>query len=60
MINAAVFGNFSHARAQEFVVARGHSLELLRFVDPGVLQSVSSTDVFGVIRSMKTFRLHGA
>ena len=59
MINVAVFGNFSGAKAQEFVVAKGRYLELLRLVEPGILQSISTSDVYGVIRSLKPFRLHG-
>jgi splicing factor 3B subunit 3 len=59
-INLAAFGNFSGARAQEFVVSRGRYLELLRHDESGMLQSVNTTDVFGVIRSLRPFRLLGA
>lgn len=58
-INVAVYGNFSGPKLQEFAVARGRYLELLRVDDSGLVQSVSTTDVFGVIRSLKPFRLLG-
>ena len=58
-INGAVYGNFSGAKVQEFAVARGRYLELLRVDESSLLQSVATTDVFGVIRSLKPFRLMG-
>lgn len=57
-IPEAVYGSFSAPKAQEIVVSRGKILELLRpDDDTGKVQSVLATDVFGVIRSMKSFRL---
>ncbi|KAL6056108.1 Splicing factor 3B subunit 3 [Balamuthia mandrillaris] len=58
-ITHAIFGNFSEARAQEIVVARGSILELLRPNDSGKMQTVLSMEVFGVIRSLLPSRLTG-
>jgi splicing factor 3B subunit 3 len=59
-INLAVYGNFTAAQAQEFVVARGNVLQLLRPNDEGRLETIISTEVFGVIRSLQPFRLTGS
>ena len=59
-INRAVVGNFSAPKAHEIVVARNKTLELLRPDENGKTQTVFSTEVFGIIRSMATFRLTGA
>ena len=58
-ITSAVYGNFSGPKQQEIVVARGKVLELLRPDDNGKVQMVHSTEVFGLIRSVTTFRLTG-
>lgn len=60
-ITAAAHGNFSGRKAQEVVVARGKVLELLR-PDPntGKVVELVSTEVFGLIRSLITFRLTGS
>ncbi|KAF1317873.1 Pre-mrna-splicing factor rse1, partial [Globisporangium splendens] len=58
-INLAVYGNFTGPQAQEFVVARGNVLQLLRPDETGRLETVISTEVFGVIRSVHPFRLTG-
>ncbi|KAG8934150.1 pre-mRNA-splicing factor rse1 [Tulasnella sp. 417] len=57
---APALGNFSGVRQQEIVVSRGTRLELLR-PDPntGKVTSVLTQDVFGVIRSLASFRLTG-
>ncbi|KIO30290.1 hypothetical protein M407DRAFT_5673 [Tulasnella calospora MUT 4182] len=57
---APALGNFSGVRQQEIVVSRGTRLELLR-PDPntGKVSSVLTQDVFGVIRSLASFRLTG-
>ena len=56
----AVFGSFSAPKAQEIIVSRGKILELLRpDDDTGKVQSVLTTEVFGVIRSIIPFRLNG-
>ncbi|XP_069937976.1 splicing factor 3B subunit 3 [Cherax quadricarinatus] len=59
-ITHAVHGNFSGTRSQELVVSRGRSLELLR-PDPntGKVHTILTTDIFGVIRSLMSFRLTG-
>jgi splicing factor 3B subunit 3 len=59
-INRAVVGNFSAPKAHEIVVARNKTLELLRPDENGKTQTVFSTEVFGIIRSMAAFRLTGA
>lgn len=60
-INQAIYGNFSAAKAQEVVVARGTTLELLRPDEAtGKLVSVASVNTFSVLRSLAPFRLHGA
>ncbi|KAF8557619.1 hypothetical protein OG21DRAFT_1494597 [Imleria badia] len=57
----AIVGNFSGARAQEIILARGTRLELLRpDVQTGKLATVIASDVFGSIRSLAAFRLTGS
>lgn len=56
---SAVYGNFSAPKAQEVVVSRGKVLELLRPNDTGKLQTIVSTEVFGIIRSLAAFRITG-
>jgi len=56
----AIYGNFSAAKAQEIVVSRGKSIELLRPDDTGKVQSVLTQEVFGIIRCLLPFRLTGA
>jgi len=55
----AVYGNFSATKAQELVINRGRVLDLARVDESGKLQTVSSVDVFGIIRSISAFRLPG-
>jgi hypothetical protein len=52
-------GNFSGPKQQEFVVAKGSFLELLRPDDTGKIISICSTPVFSIIRSILPFRLSG-
>lgn len=59
-IQLAVYGNFSAPQAQEFAVARGNVLQLLRPDEGGRLETVISTEVFGVIRSIQPLRLTGS
>ncbi|EER01053.1 spliceosomal protein sap, putative [Perkinsus marinus ATCC 50983] len=59
-VTCAVYGNFSAPKAQEIVVARGSTLELLRPDEQNRLQTVISVNCFGLIRSLETFRLVGA
>jgi splicing factor 3B subunit 3 len=56
--STAVVGNFSTAKAQEFAVASGHVLDLLRPGEDGKLHVVSSTEMFGIIRTIQAFKLH--
>lgn len=60
-ITASAHGNFSGKKTQEVVVARGKILELLR-PDPntGKVVHLVSTEAFGLIRSLITFRLTGS
>lgn len=59
-ITHAVHGSFSGTKSQEILVSRGKSLELLR-PDPntGKVYTLLTVEIFGVIRSMMTFRLIG-
>lgn len=59
-IQCAIYGNFSAPKAQEIVVSRVHTLELIRPADNGRMQVVYSTNAFGCIRSLAAFRLTGA
>lgn len=59
-VTCAVQGNFSGPRVHEIVVSRGRVLELLRWEDKSKLRSIWSSDVFGLIRSIVTFRLTGS
>ena len=56
----AVHGNFSGGKTQEILVSRGKILELLR-PDPntGKVHTLLTVEVFGIVRSMMSFRLTG-
>lgn len=56
----AVHGNFSGGKTQEILVSRGKILELLR-PDPntGKVHSLLTVEIFGIVRSMMSFRLTG-
>lgn len=56
----AVQGNFSGTKQQEIVIARGKVLEIVK-PDPntGKVHTLLSCEVFGVIRSLISFRLTG-
>jgi hypothetical protein len=56
-INYAIAGRFTEYRAQEVLVAREKSLEIYRIDLNGIPTLVASANVFGVIRSVQTFRL---
>ena len=56
----AIYGNFSAPKVQEIVVARGTVLELLRPDDNGHMRTICSTEVFGMIRSLQSFRFPGS
>ncbi|KAJ3101047.1 Splicing factor 3B subunit 3 [Phlyctochytrium planicorne] len=60
-INNVVLGNFSGTKTQEIIIARNSVLELLK-VDAGTgkIQTILSHEIFGVLRSLSTFRLTGA
>jgi hypothetical protein len=59
-ITHSVHGNFSGAKLQEIVVSRGKILELMR-PDPntGKVHTLLTVEIFGVIRSLMSFRLTG-
>lgn len=59
-ITHAIYGNFTSPKAQEFVIAKGSFIELLRPDDTGKLITVCSTPLFSIIRSISTYRIHGA
>lgn len=56
----AVHGNFSGGKTQEILVSRGKILELLK-PDPntGKVHSLLTVEIFGIVRSMMSFRLTG-
>ncbi|XP_057366766.1 splicing factor 3B subunit 3-like [Daphnia carinata] len=56
----AVQGNFSGTKQQEIVIARGKVLEIVK-PDPntGKVHTLLSCEVFGIIRSIISFRLTG-
>ena len=58
-LQSAVYGNFSAPKAQEIGVSRGKILELLRPDENGKMQTICSTEVFGIIRAIVPFRLTG-
>ena len=58
-MQCAIYGNFSAPKAQEIIVSRGCYLELLRPDDNGKVQTILSSNVFGVIRALAPFRLTG-
>ena len=59
-ITHAVHGNFSGVKLQEIVVSRGRMLELLK-PDPntGKVHTLLTQEIFGVVRSLMSFRLTG-
>ncbi|XP_019638298.1 PREDICTED: splicing factor 3B subunit 3 [Branchiostoma belcheri] len=59
-VTHAIHGNFSGTRQQEIVTSRGKILELMR-PDPntGKIHTLLSVEIFGVIRSLMSFRLTG-
>jgi len=61
-ITAATVGSFSGTRQQDICICRGGTtLELLRpDTSTGKLSSLITTNVFGTIRSLASFRLTGA
>ena len=60
-INHAVHGSLSGTKQQEIAVGRGRILDILK-PDPqtGKVYTLLSVEVFGIIRSLKTFRLTGS
>ena len=60
-IHKAIAGSFSSGSSQEIAVSRGKILEIYRSnVQDGVLETVCSTEVFGMIRSLCTLRMPGS
>eukprot|EP01104_Vermistella_antarctica_P018274 TRINITY_DN670_c0_g1_i2.p1 TRINITY_DN670_c0_g1~~TRINITY_DN670_c0_g1_i2.p1 ORF type:complete len:1189 (-),score=349.07 TRINITY_DN670_c0_g1_i2:263-3829(-) len=59
-INCCIYGNFSNPKAQEVIISRGKSIELLRpSTETAKLHSICYVEVFGVVRSLVPFRLTG-
>lgn len=59
-ISHCVAGNFSGQKKLEIIVSRGKILEILSPDETtGKVQSLLSTEVFGIIRSITPFRLTG-
>ena len=59
-VNGAVYGNFSAPKAQEIAVIRNKIVELLRPDETGRVQTVTTVEAFGIVRSIASFRLAGA
>lgn len=59
-ITHAVHGSFAGTKLQEILLAKGKGLELVR-PDPntGKVHTLLQTEVFGVVRSLMSFRLTG-
>lgn len=55
-MQSAIYGNFSAPKLQEIIVSRGKVLELLRPDENGRMQTICSTEVFGLIRAIQPFR----
>eukprot|EP00917_Polyrhabdina_sp_WS-2016_P013711 GHVP01030037.1.p1 GENE.GHVP01030037.1~~GHVP01030037.1.p1 ORF type:complete len:1239 (+),score=229.74 GHVP01030037.1:2261-5977(+) len=56
----AIRGSFSHSKAQELIIARGKSLEIFKQEEKtGKLVLLESTEVFGFIQSIISFKQHG-
>lgn len=59
-ITHAIHGSFSGTKVQEIIVSRGKSLELLRpDSTTGKVHTLLTTEVFGCIRALMSFRLTG-
>jgi splicing factor 3B subunit 3 len=60
-ITRSIVGNFSGSKTQEILLAKNQILELLS-IDPttGLILSLLSFNVFGIIRDISTFRLLGS
>ena len=52
-------GNFSSTKTEEFVISRGNIIELWRLDESGNVNVICSYEVYGLIRSLKPFRLSG-
>ena len=52
-------GNFSSPKTEEFVISRGNIIELWRLDESGNVNVICSYEVYGLIRSLKPFRLSG-
>ena len=60
-ITQAIHGNFSGAKQQEIVIAKGKSLGILRVdTNSGKIHSLFAEEVFGTIRCLMPFRLTGS
>eukprot|EP00755_Sulcionema_specki_P005610 Sspe_Gene.33235::Locus_16239_Transcript_1_1_Confidence_1.000_Length_3840::g.33235::m.33235/K12830/SF3B3, SAP130, RSE1; splicing factor 3B subunit 3 len=60
-ITCACYGSFSAPKQQEIVVGRGQYIEIFK-VNPVMqtFQTIAIHDIFGVVRAVMPFRLHGA
>ena len=52
-------GNFSSLKMEEFIISRGNTIELWRLGESGNVNVFCSYEVYGLIRSLKPFRLSG-
>ena len=59
-ITHAVHGSFAGGKQQEILLAKGKSLELVRpDSNTGKVHTLLQTEIFGVVRSLMSFRLTG-
>ncbi|XP_026816717.1 splicing factor 3B subunit 3-like [Rhopalosiphum maidis] len=59
-ITHAIHGNFSGGKAQEILVSRGKSLELMRpDANTGKVHTLLTVEVFGIIRALMSFKQSG-
>jgi len=59
-INQSVKGSFTKENVEEIAVAKGKVIEILSVdEETGKLTSICQQEIFGLVRSMIAFRLHG-
>ncbi|KAK8820183.1 hypothetical protein WA577_006250, partial [Blastocystis sp. JDR] len=59
VVQRSIYGNFSSPKTEEFVISRGNIIELWRLDESGNVNVICSYEVYGLIRSLKPFRLSG-
>lgn len=60
VITCSAVGNFTGTREQQIAVGRGTRIELLQpNAETGKVRSIAAQEIFGVVRSIRAFRLTG-